>query len=921
MRQYFNGTDPRLFVPYLAHTLGDIETVVTSNDKEALLLENNLIKSTSRASTSSCATTSSSWSCASTPRPSGRASSWSGACGRTAPATGPYHSAQSARHTLKVVNRYFKLRTCTDYTLTHRKRPCLQHQIGRCPAPCVYPVDRDAYGLQVKGVGLFLEGRHKELVAGLTTQMEDAAGALEFETAARLRDQLSAISTSLERQQVVGSAALDQDVVGMYREGGQVEFVVMHVRQGKLLGTRTFSARGMELPDPDVLGSFLVAYYDDAPTIPDEILLPSELLDDDEAPLKAWLREHSGRKVALLVPERGDRKKLLLLAQRNAASNFTSRRNRAEDSEQALRTLQQRLGLTRLPRVIECYDISHIQGQDTVASMVVFVDGAPAKKRYRSFKIKGLGGLAQGDRQNDDFRSMYEVLGRRLKRANVGEDMSEEADESAEAEAEAEAEPTIDALDEVVENTWALPDLLVIDGGKGQLGRVIAALHDLGVPIGEGGVDVVSLAKERRQGLGRGKAALQRLRTFKTYADAAAALDAAGTLTAEDAPAPVEPDPDAPQRPGQSYQDFVVRTPDDDPEEWEVKPERVFVPGAKDAIRLRPGSSELYLMTQIRDEAHRFAITHHRKRRGKRALHSALDDIPGVGPALKKALIQHFGTVAEIRNAAPARLTEVKGVGAALAQRIHEALREGGAQRVRPARRVVVPSSPHGRHQLRLPQLRRQAPARRQQAPRSLSVLRRQLRPAAHHRGAAAARARRRPGGAEGRRRAGQRRSDDDGARRRHLVSRDVAGDLDLGHAGAGADDPGRAGPDADDRRPAGQGRPDAQRGRLHVGRGRRPAARRDHRRQGAHPRPPACAPRRPAPRRGVRGRRRQGALPRRPVRQLRRSLPRDLLQRGRRAPAGHRLPRQAQGVRPGQRQVGAGDRADRSRRALLPAR
>ncbi|MDC0718504.1 excinuclease ABC subunit UvrC [Nannocystis bainbridge] len=683
VRQYFNGTDPRLFVPYLAHTLGDIETVVTSNDKEALLLENNLIKKYKPRFNVKLRDDKQFLVLRLDPKAKWprlelvRRMRQDGAR-----YFGPYHSAQSARHTLKVVNRYFKLRTCTDYTLTHRKRPCLQHQIGRCPAPCVYPVDRDAYGQQVKGVGLFLEGRHKELVAGLTTQMEDAAGALEFETAARLRDQLSAISTSLERQQVVGSVTLDQDVVGMYREGGQVEFVVMHVRQGKLMGTRTFSARGMELPDPDVLGSFLVAYYDDAPTIPDEVLLPSELLDDDEAPLKSWLREHSGRKVALLVPERGDRKKLSILAQRNAASNFNSRRNRAEDSEQALRTLQQRLGLSRLPRVIECYDISHIQGQDTVASMVVFVDGAAAKRRYRSFKIRGLGGLAQGDRQNDDFRSMYEVLGRRLKRANVGEDMSEETDDSTEAEAEV----AIGAADEVVENTWALPDLLVIDGGKGQLGRVIAALNDLGVPIGEGGVDVVSLAKERRQGLGRGKAALQRLRTFKTYADATAGIDAESSLKAEDAPAPAEPDDDASQRPGQSYQDYVVRTPDDEPEEWEVKPERVFVPGAKDAIRLRPGSSELYLMTQIRDEAHRFAITHHRKRRGKRALHSALDDIPGVGPSLKKALIQHFGTVAEIRAAAPARLTEVKGVGAALAQRIHEALGDGGTASSAPPR-------------------------------------------------------------------------------------------------------------------------------------------------------------------------------------------------------------------------------------------
>jgi excinuclease ABC subunit C len=172
---------------------------------------------------------------------------------------GPYHSANSARHTLRVVNRYFKLRTCTDYTLAHRSRPCLQHQIGRCPAPCVYPVEPAAYHVQVKNVGLFLDGRHKDLVHALKGQMEAAAAALEFETAARLRDQLTAIETSLEHQQVVDSNALDQDVIGMYREGGQVEFVVLHVRQGKLLGTRSFSARGMELPDAEVLGSFLLA--------------------------------------------------------------------------------------------------------------------------------------------------------------------------------------------------------------------------------------------------------------------------------------------------------------------------------------------------------------------------------------------------------------------------------------------------------------------------------------------------------------------------------------------------------------------------------------------------------------------------------------------------------------------------------------
>ena len=470
----------------------------------------------------------------------------------------------------------------------------------------------------------------------------------------------------------------------MYREGGQVEFVVMHVRQGKLLGNRSFSARGMELPDPEVLGSFLLAYYDDAPLIPDELILPSPLVEDDEAPLKAWLRETSGRKVAVVVPERGDRKKLLALAQKNAASCFATRRNRQEDSDQALLSLKQRLGLSKLPRTIECYDISHIQGSDTVASMVVFVDGAAARKRYRSFRIRGGSeGLAQGNRQNDDFASMAEVLGRRLRRGLVvatGGKGPEQEDEG--------SEPA---------DTWALPDLIVIDGGKGQLGRVLAMMRDLGITVGAGGVDVVSLAKERKVEIGRGKSALEQLREHRAKmranprkgvlraedagadpsaaqryvaaaraemangpmmnaaaapevgpagtsevseasraghdaSDASDASDATvSSAEAADAAATSEvaspfglsgaagadplaspqtddpaigelegPDAQAVVRPGETYQDYVLSAEETDDGDAEVRPERVFVPGAKEAIRLRPGTSELFLMTQIR---------------------------------------------------------------------------------------------------------------------------------------------------------------------------------------------------------------------------------------------------------------------------------------------------------------------------------
>ncbi|MEX1367529.1 MAG: excinuclease ABC subunit UvrC [Nannocystaceae bacterium] len=628
VRQYFNGHDSRAFVPLLAKIVGDLETVVTANNKEALLLENNLIKEHR-------------------PRFNVKLRDDSNYLViRLDPAQrwprlemvrqirqdgaqhfGPYHSAASARATLRVVNRHFQLRTCTDYVLERRRRPCLQYQIERCPGPCVYPVDPEAYAAQVHDVGLFLGGRHRELTDGLRARMEAAAANMEFEIAARLRDQLRAIETTLTSQQVVGAAGLDQDAIGMYREGGQVEFTVMHVRQGKLLGSEAYSAKGLEHPDSEVLADFVSGYYAASPVVPDEVLLPAPIAEDDAAPLAAWLREQRGRKVLLTTPERGDRRKLTRLAERNAASSFVTRRNRREDSDAALGRLQQRLGLSKLPRVIECFDVSHTQGSETVASMVVFVDGVADKSRYRSFRIKGTGArddealLRQGAFQNDDFTSMYEVLGRRFRRALKGDD-----------------------------DRWALPDLVVIDGGKGQLSRVVTAMQDLGIPAGAEGVEVVALAKERTQVLGRGPAGKRELERRRAQGEQRRYEDLVVAEAAED-----------PGAAGSSDESAI-----------EVKPERVFVPGVKDPIRLRPGSSERYLMERVRDEAHRFAITHHRKRRGKRSLRSALDDIPGVGPALKRKLVKHFGSVAAIRSASAEQLGEVKGIGPALAQRIRE---------------------------------------------------------------------------------------------------------------------------------------------------------------------------------------------------------------------------------------------------------
>ncbi len=656
VRQYFSGQDVRYFVPLLAGLLGDIETIVTANEKEALLLENNLIKEHQPRFNFKLRDDKQflllqlkknvKWP---------RLELVRKVTDDNAAYFGPYHSAQKARQALRVVNRHFQLRTCSDYALTHRKRACLQYQIGRCPAPCVLEVDEQAYAAQVRELEHFLSGRQVELLDSIRGRMEHASESLEFETAARARDQLRALQTILESQRVVAASDRDQDVIGLFREGGQVEIVLMQIRRGMLMGTQTWSERGMELPDCELLHGFVLSYYEAATTVPDEVLLPAELTEEDVPALAAWLEDLCGHKVSLLVPQRGDRRKLVVLAGQNAASNFKTRRNEDQDATTVLTRLQERLKLSRLPQRIECFDISHIQGSDPVASMVVFVQGRPAKALYRSFKIKGTGSGADVDfTQNDDFRSMHEVLSRRFRRGLEAEDAR-----------------------------WELPDLIVIDGGKGQLGMVVTVMQDLGITIGADGIDLVALAKERDFPIPtRSKAMLRALKNASASSVQDADVDAAAGAGA------------AKPAPGKALADHIVgaiaaadmgagtaggASPGDAPlspttPPSQRRPERVFLPHLKDPIVLPDGSSELFLMTRLRDEAHRFAITHHRKRRGKRALVSVLDDVEGVGPALRRTLISHFGTVRALKAATQEELLAVKGIGPRLAAQIHTRL-------------------------------------------------------------------------------------------------------------------------------------------------------------------------------------------------------------------------------------------------------
>jgi excinuclease ABC subunit C len=593
VRQYFRpGADPRFFVAagFLGRSLADLETIVVSSEKEALLLENHLIKQHQ-------------------PRfnvnlrddkqylvlrlraPAAAAAARRDLFPRVevvrnihddgARYFGPYHSATSARETLRVLNRHFQLRTCTDHVLETRGRPCLQYQIKRCPAPCAFPVDPAAYREQVEDAFMFLVGRDQELVARLRGRMTARAEHEDYEAAARLRDSVAAVERTIARQNVVQEEPVDQDVFGLWREADVVEVVVLFVRGGKLVGRRAFHQRDIELPDGEVIAQHVQQYYATGTLIPDEVVVGVELPDADL--LADWLGAARGTRVRLVQPQRGVRARLVDLADRNAAVSAMQRKGRDDDALAALAKLQARLGLRRLPRRIECYDIAHLQGSETVASMVTFLDGKPARALYRTFKIRSA--------DNDDFAAMYEVLSRRLRRVASG----------------AAGDPG-----------WAPPDLLVVDGGKGQLGSATAALTDLGLPLaGEQAIDVIALAKER---------------------------DLAG------APAPAAP---------------AARHPD-----------RVFLRNVKDPVQLRPHSAELYVLARIRDEAHRVANTFHQRRRGKASLRSALDAVPGIGAVRRKALLRHFGSVKAIRAASVDELAAAPGMNRRAAQAVHDHLAE-----------------------------------------------------------------------------------------------------------------------------------------------------------------------------------------------------------------------------------------------------
>ncbi len=490
---------------------------------------------------------------------------------------GPYASAGSVRRTLDVVKKLFPWRSCTKEITGTDPRPCLDYYIKRCIAPCTAFCTKEEYDEVIHQTILFLQGRSDEVLKHVLAEMDVAAERLEYERAARLRDQAHAIRTVTERQQMATTTPLDADVFALARQDDEACVQVFFVRGTVVADTDWFLVEGtQDASDADVLGAFLGQFYEGATYVPRTVLLSAEPADRDD--LEQMLRERRRGAVEVAMPVRGERRALVATAEENARQALVSHHVRwiadRDKTESALATLQEELDLPQPPQRIECYDISTIQGTNTVASMVVFEDGRPATSQYRRFRIKTVEG-------QDDFASMREVLQRRFKA--IGERRRRELSE----------EPRDDGLEP---SPWdVVPGLVVIDGGKGQLGAALDVMRDLGLRD----VPVCGLAKRE---------------------------------------------------------------------------EEVFVADVFDPIVLPRDSEALYLLQRIRDEAHRFAITYHRKLRGKSATQSVLDTIPGIGPKRKRALLRKYGSLKGVREASIDDIATTVGFTRRLAETVKRSI-------------------------------------------------------------------------------------------------------------------------------------------------------------------------------------------------------------------------------------------------------
>ncbi|NDJ53379.1 MAG: excinuclease ABC subunit UvrC [Chloroflexi bacterium] len=483
---------------------------------------------------------------------------------------GPYTNARAVYETLDVLRKAFPYLTCDREISGQDERACLYYDIKLCNGPCIGAVNQEEYRATIQNLMDFLKGKSGDIMEELEQRMNDAAEQLNFERAARLRDQLQALDAVVQRQKVVSPMHVNQDVIAFAREENDAVVQIFFIRAGKIIGREHYVLEGTaDENEEEIVAGFMKQFYEQAQDIPPEVLLPHEL--EEAQVIETWLRtERADRKVVLRVPQRGQKRELIRMASENAAETLGMLRAQwqadTHKQESALNEIQTALGLAEPPNRIECFDISNTQGTAIVASRVVFVRGVPRKSEYRKFNIRSV------TDHGDDYASMREALDRRFSRWLESQDSSNHLP------------------GKKTDPSWQLlPDLLIIDGGKGQLGVAVEVLKKFDL---FGKVPVVGLAKQR---------------------------------------------------------------------------EELFQPGESRSILLQRRSQGLYLIQRIRDEAHRFAITHHRKRRTKMGVASQIDSVPGVGPARRKALLQHFGSLKAIREASEEELATVPGISSKLA--------------------------------------------------------------------------------------------------------------------------------------------------------------------------------------------------------------------------------------------------------------
>jgi len=474
---------------------------------------------------------------------------------------GPFASAGSVRKTLRLIKKIFPFRSCSKRIEGKDKRSCLDYYIRRCLGPCIGAVEKQEYHDVINQVILFLQGKQELILRELNARMKAAAQQLQFERAALLRDQIKAIEKVIEGQRIAITLQGEKDIIGLAQNEKQAYVKLFSIRNNKLIGQDHFIMEGIKGESPgQIMTSFVKQYYASASYIPPLILLQHPV--DEPAVLSEWLEQQRGSRVELQVPQRGAKKKLVDTAAENAAQGLElaqAKEIKVEVISSGLRELKNRLRLPKMPRRIECYDVSNIQGALAVGSMVVLEKGRSKPAHYRRFRIKTVAGA-------DDYAMIQETLRRRFKRGLTGE------------------------------GAWAIiPDLVLIDGGKGQLNAALELRRELGLDS----IPMASLAKEN---------------------------------------------------------------------------EEVFIPGDPQPVYIAKDSPALHILQRARDEAHRFAISYHRKLRRKEGITSALDNIPGIGPRRKKALLKKFGSIESIKEASSEELSQTEGITLTLAQKVKEEL-------------------------------------------------------------------------------------------------------------------------------------------------------------------------------------------------------------------------------------------------------